>query len=90
MAELDRIEARLLESRARARAWDELRTRHANVSAIACESAAAHAEGMEKYQRWQVERSRRLEAQLARAIDAKQEIGSKRWARHGALPTAGN
>jgi hypothetical protein len=45
-ASLDLLEERLLAGQARVRMWEELRQRHGQVSAVACEVAGRHAEDM--------------------------------------------
>ncbi len=54
-ASLDRLEARLLDGQARARGWQELRARHARVSAVACQVNERHAVDMARVEledRW--------------------------------------
>ena len=46
LAQLDDLQARLLVDAERVRFWEELRTRHENVSAIACTSQEAQAVAM--------------------------------------------
>lgn len=46
MADLERLEARLVLSMGTIRMWEELGRRHGEVSEIACENAALHAEEM--------------------------------------------
>jgi len=56
-AALDRLEARLLDGRARVRTWEELRERHGRVAAVACEVNARHVADMarlEEEERWRV------------------------------------
>jgi hypothetical protein len=45
-ATLDRLEDRLLVSQGRVRFWNEMRSRHESVTAIACASLESHAEEM--------------------------------------------
>ena len=45
-AQLEDLQARLLVGRERVRFWEEMRDRHASVSAIACTSQEAHAAAM--------------------------------------------
>jgi hypothetical protein len=55
VASLEQLEARLLEGQGRVRAWEELRSRHARVSAVACEVNAGHVADMarlEVEERW--------------------------------------
>ena len=55
VASLERLEARLLEGQGRVRAWEELRSRHARVSALACEVNGRHVAEMarlELEERW--------------------------------------
>jgi hypothetical protein len=49
MAQLDDLQARLLVDAERVRFWDEMRDRHASVSAIACTSQETHAIAMAEY-----------------------------------------
>jgi len=49
MAELERVEARLYHALGTVRLWQELGERHRQVSALACENLAAHAEAMERH-----------------------------------------
>jgi len=54
-ASLDRLEARLLDGRARVRGWEELKGRHGQVVAIACEVNGRHAADMSRVaeeERW--------------------------------------
>jgi len=85
MESLHRIEARLLDARARSREWEELRSRHARVSAIACENVAEHVAGMERNQAWQQEKRRRIQA--SRVAQAALPEGAGRRA---SIPAAGN
>ncbi len=55
---LDRLEERLLAGQAEVFLWEELRERHEDVSAIACENLAGHAREMETLAEEQ--RSKRL------------------------------
>jgi hypothetical protein len=71
-AELDRIEERLLVAQGRIGFWDEMRTRHVDVSAVACENLAEHALALERREARQV--AQLADAQrrrLARAPAAK-------------------
>lgn len=55
LASLERLEARLLDGRGRVRAWEDLRSRHARVSALACEVNGRHVADMarlELEERW--------------------------------------
>jgi len=55
VASLERLEARLVAGQARVRAWEELRLRHAGVSAVACQVNGRHAADMarlELEERW--------------------------------------
>lgn len=61
MADLERLEARLVRSIGTIRLWEELGRRHGEVSALACENAAQHAEEM-------VALSRRF---YARSVDTR-------------------
>lgn len=89
METLQRIEARLLDARARSREWEELRNRHEQVSAIACENVAEHVAGMEKLQALQVEKRRRLEA--SRVAQAPRLDATRAGRRpSGEIPTAEN
>ena len=45
-AQLEDLQARLIVDRERVRFWEEMRDRHASVSAIACTSQDAHAAAM--------------------------------------------
>ncbi len=45
---LDQLEERLLGSQANVELWQEMAQRHQNVSALACENADAHFQGMVK------------------------------------------
>ena len=45
-AALDQLEDRLLANQARVRFWQEMRSRHESVSAVACASLEEHAEDM--------------------------------------------
>lgn len=84
-AALDRLEARLLDGRARVRTWEELRERHARVTAVACEVNARHVADMarlEEEERWRVAG---LHAQrLAAVLPAPAALG-----RGGGTPLAG-
>jgi hypothetical protein len=60
--DLDRLEERLLATQARVRFWQEMRTRHENVTAVACTNLSEHAEGMAVLD----ERQREKRAALAR------------------------
>src|SRR5690606_41779496 len=51
MAELERLEVRLIQSVATTRMWEELGRRHEQVSEIACENAAQHVQEMVALQR---------------------------------------
>ncbi|MCM2332369.1 MAG: hypothetical protein NDI82_00275 [Anaeromyxobacteraceae bacterium] len=54
-ASLEALEVRLLDGRARVRAWQELRARHGQVSAVACQVNERHAVDMarvELEERW--------------------------------------
>lgn len=56
-AALDRLEARLLDGRARVRTWEELRERHGRVAAVACEVNRRHVADMarlEEEERWRM------------------------------------
>ena len=44
--QLDVLEARLIDGRARVAAWNELRMRHQQVAQVACSNAAWHASDM--------------------------------------------
>ncbi len=46
LRQLDEVEARLLVGQARVRFWEELRTRHESVSAIACASQERHGQSI--------------------------------------------
>lgn len=46
MQELERLEARLIQSVGTIRMWEELGRRHGEVTEIACENALQHAEEM--------------------------------------------
>ena len=61
-ARLEVLEARLLDGRARVRAWTDLRERHRQVSAVACGNAGWHVADML--------RAREDEQVLVRAIQA--------------------
>lgn len=55
VSSLERLEARLLAGQGRVRAWEELRSRHAGVSAVACEVNGRHVADMarlEVEERW--------------------------------------
>ncbi|AKU92871.1 hypothetical protein [Vulgatibacter incomptus] len=73
MNELERLEARLLETQARTRSWEELGERHHSVVAIACENAASHVEGMERNAARQAEKRLLQRHQLAEASPTLQE-----------------
>jgi hypothetical protein len=49
VAQLDDLQARLLVDAGRIRFWEEMRSRHESVSAIACTSQEAHAIAMAEY-----------------------------------------
>lgn len=69
MADLERLEARLVHSVGTIRLWEELGARHEGVSEVACENAALHAEEMVAFRRRHV--ARRQETRLARAHTAE-------------------
>ena len=46
LAQLEDLQARLIVDQERVRFWEEMRDRHASVSAIACASQDAHSTGM--------------------------------------------
>ncbi len=66
-ASLDRLEARLLDGRARVAAWQDLRARHARVSAVACEVNASHVADMARVEAEEREQARAGAARLAAA-----------------------
>lgn len=53
---LDDLEARLLVDAARVRFWKEMRERHEQVSAVACQNLAGHVAQMDRYQNEQHEK----------------------------------
>lgn len=73
LAQLERLETRLLGVAARQRAWSELRERHARVSEIACENVAEHATAMEAHRVKQREKVREMRARRRAAAKAQQE-----------------
>lgn len=60
LADLERVETRLLAAQAVQREWSELQERHQKVSAIACENVAEHVAAMELHDRRQQEKRARL------------------------------
>ncbi len=56
MDSLDDLEARLLTDAARVRFWKEMRERHEQVSAIACQNLQGHVAQMDRYQEEQREK----------------------------------
>ncbi len=78
MNDLDDLQARLLVSGERVRFWEEMRTRHESVSAIACTSQEAHAVAMAE--RLQLERrpAPRVRARVASARGPVSSITSAR------------
>lgn len=71
MAELDRIEGRLLMAHARQREWSELQQRHERVSAIACENVSEHVAAMIRHEERQQERGRRKRAAAVHEVRAE-------------------
>ena len=82
-ASLDRLEERLLAGQARVHMWQELRSRHERVSAIACASQEAHAIAMELHA-MPAEEGRPGSAPPAHV--AVLASGPARPARHGEAP----
>lgn len=74
MEELERLEARLVRSAGTLRMWKELGRRHEEVTEIACENVALHAEELASFHRRQ--NLRRPETRLARAETHKRESSS--------------
>ena len=66
LAELDRVEARLVEAAALRSHWEVLGERHGQVSQVACESAAGHVAAMLKHEEKQQKKRAKLR-RLARA-----------------------
>jgi hypothetical protein len=67
-AALDTVETRLLGNQANLMLWQELGRRHQQVSAIACENANFHMEGMMRHLEHQEEKARKLKGRVA-AVD---------------------
>lgn len=67
-AALDTVETRLLGNQANLMLWQELGRRHQEVSAIACQNANFHMEGMMRHIEHQEEKSRKLRGRVA-AVD---------------------
>lgn len=74
MADLERLEARLVRSVGTIRLWQELGARHERVSELACENASLHAEEIVAFQRRT--QGRRPETRLARAEPREREASS--------------
>jgi hypothetical protein len=55
----DALEARLLSSQGTVQKWEELATRHREVSALACKVSESHLEGMVRHLERQEEKERR-------------------------------
>lgn len=87
MAELDRIESRLLMAQARQREWNELQRRHEQVSAIACENVSEHVAAMIRHEERQLEKSRRKRAAARRetVIEARSVPGETLTAIEGGV-----
>lgn len=68
-AALDTVETRLLGNQANLMLWQELGRRHQEVSAVACQNANFHMEGMMRHIEHQEEKSRKLRGRVA-AVDS--------------------
>lgn len=67
MNDLDVLQARLLVAGQRVRFWDEMRTRHQSVSAIACTSQEAHAVALAEHLLLERRPAARVRARVASA-----------------------
>lgn len=67
MNDLDDLQARLIVTGERVRFWEEMRTRHESVSAIACTSQEAHAVAMAEHLLQERRPAARVRARVATA-----------------------
>ena len=67
MNDLDDLQARLIVTGERVRFWEEMRTRHESVSAIACTSQEAHAVAMAEHLLLERRPAARVRARVATA-----------------------
>lgn len=77
LAELERIETRLLAAQSARLEWQELKARHGRVSEIACESAARHVAAMERHDHRQEEKRRNLRRRRLAQAQAKAVPGER-------------